>query len=108
MPMIHSRVFFRPESGKHSQRLSSCWNIKATLARPGGIICDNIVFVHAILRCDTTSGAFGNGKLAAVTKIRNELHFLEQGQVSMRSTFSQEERKSNQNRTAGSYLPVQW
>lgn len=84
-------VFFRPEPRKQSQRPSRCWNIKATRARLGDIVCNNFLFIHAILGCDTTSRAFGIGKSVALTKIRKEWHFLEQGQVFMRGTSSQEE-----------------
>jgi hypothetical protein len=84
-------VFFRPEPRKHSQRPSRCCNIKATRSRLGDNIFNNILFIHAILGCDTISRVFSIGKSVALTKIRKELHFLEQGEVFMRGTSSKEE-----------------
>lgn len=90
MPTMHSTVsVFRPESREQPQRPSKWWNIKATRARLGGIVCNNILFICAVLGCDTTSRAFGIGESVALTKIRKESHFLEQEQVFMRGSISQ-------------------
>lgn len=48
------------------------WNIKATQEALGREICDNILFLHAVLGCDTTSGLYGIGKGVVLKKFRND------------------------------------
>jgi hypothetical protein len=52
--------------------------VKETL---GVAVCSNILFVHAILGCDTTSRLFGVGKRVGLKKLHNSTHFLQQAEV---------------------------
>jgi hypothetical protein len=48
------------------------WNIKETKGSIGLAICSNLLFLHAILGCDTTSSLYGLGKGLALKKIVKE------------------------------------
>ena len=41
-------------------------------------LCDNILFIHAVLRCDTRSGLYGLGKGASLKKLGSSQHFQRQ------------------------------
>jgi len=47
----------------------------------GRNICDNILFLHAILGCDTTSRFFSLGKGLALKKAKSSQYFLDQTAV---------------------------
>ena len=51
-------IFFKPESKKATMK----WNITAVKEKLGFEICYDILFLHAILRCDATSQLYGIGK----------------------------------------------
>jgi len=44
-------------------------------------VCKNILFLHAILGCDTTSRLHGIGKAAALKKIETDSRFLQQAEI---------------------------
>ena len=46
-----------------NKRENSCWTIRETQVRLGQILCRSILFVHALLGCDTTSRIYGIGKI---------------------------------------------
>lgn len=73
-------VFFKPEPKKklNNQRV---WDIKKTKASLGLEVCSNLLFVHAILGCDTTSGVYGIGKGAALKKIKASKEFQDIAEV---------------------------
>ena len=48
-------IFFKPEPKKAAMK----WNITAVKQKLGFEICYNILFLHAILGCDTTSQLYG-------------------------------------------------
>ena len=66
--------------------------VKSTLG-PG--VYNNILFVHAFFRCDTTSSVYGSGKSAALTLIHNNKDFEDQAKIlavavdSVRVVFAQ-------------------
>jgi len=47
----------------------------------GKDICDNILFIHAILGCDTTSRLYGIGKGTSLSKFKASNMFREQAQM---------------------------
>ena len=47
----------------------------------GNDVCHNLLFIHAILGCDTTSRVYGIGKAPALKKYVNSLYFREQAKV---------------------------
>ena len=73
-------LFFRPEP-KQSCKTKRVWNIKETKNLLGPSVCKNILFVHALLGCDTTSSIYGIGKGVALHKIKTDALFREQADV---------------------------
>ena len=73
-------LFFRPEP-KQSSKTKRVWNIKETKNLLGPSVCKNILFVHALLGCDTTSSIYGIGKGVALHKIKRDELFREQADV---------------------------
>ena len=63
-------VFFRPEKKQASKLQGRCWNIKELRSALGSLVCDNILFLHALLGCDTTSRIFGIGKPSALSVLK--------------------------------------
>ena len=45
-------------------------------------VCNNILFLHAVLGCDTTSQLYGIGKGTSLKKFKSSKHFQEQAKVS--------------------------
>lgn len=73
-------LFFRPEPKKTTKR-PRIWNIKAIKEKLGPEVCNNILFLHAFLGCDTTSHLFGIGKGISLKKFRASITFREQAEV---------------------------
>ena len=67
-------VYFIPEP-KGTSTKSRKWDIKTCKTKLGLEICSNLLFVHAVLGCDTTSRLYGIGKAAGLTKIQNNDDF---------------------------------
>ena len=44
-------------------------------------VCNNILFLHAVLGCDTTSQLYGIGKGTSLKKFKSSKHFQEQAKV---------------------------
>ena len=67
-------LFFIPEPKSNSFR-RRIWNIKKMQEQLGREVCDNILFVHAFLGCDTTSRihGIGKGKLFKMFETSSEL-----------------------------------
>ena len=59
---VRYNVFFRPETRRTSQKGNICCNIPAIRTHLGSVVTNNIMFLHAIHGCDTTSGVYGLGK----------------------------------------------
>lgn len=68
-----------PEPKANSRR--RVWNMKKVKEQLGNDVCHSLLFLHAILGCDTTSCVYGIGKTAALKKYENSLHFREQAKV---------------------------
>ena len=69
-------IFFKPEpkklkSGK-IRKQPRTWHIRYTKAKLGDDVCKNILFLHAILGCDTVSRVFGLGKGTALKKFQSD------------------------------------
>ena len=72
-----NNIYFKPEKRRNMKTAPKVWDIKETKLKLGNELCDNILFVHAILGCDTTSSVFGLGKGSALKKYLNEDKFRE-------------------------------
>ena len=73
-------LFFIPQP-KQRSTTRKIWDIKKTKAALGPETCANILFVHAVLGCDTASGMHGIGKGLALKKIMKDAKFQEQAEV---------------------------
>ena len=59
-------LFFAPEPRKNAKK--RVWDIKKAKNNLGPFTCKHILFLHALLGCDTTSRLFGIGKGAVLKK----------------------------------------
>ena len=73
-------LFMIPEPKRNSKK-NRTWNIKQIKHKLGGVVCTNLLFVHAILGCNTTSRVFGLGKGAALRKVCTSPLFCQQATV---------------------------
>ena len=64
-----SDLYFRPPEPKANARDSRVWKMLKVKAELGPAVCRNMLFLHAILSCDTTSRPYGIGKAASLEKI---------------------------------------
>ena len=91
-PMNSSHeIYLRPEAKVRTLKLPRCWNVKLTKRILGERVCENILFGHALLGCDTTSRVFGIGKGVALKQLRNSEYFNVQAEVFNRRSVSAEE-----------------
>ena len=73
-------LFLAPEP-KKATKTRRIWCIKKIKELLGPKVCDNLLFIHAILGCDSTSRLFGIGKGLALKKVKNDSNFLKQAKV---------------------------
>ena len=73
-------IYFRPEP-KANARGTCVWLMKKVKEQLGKEVCRNLLFLHAITGCDTTSRLYGVGKATALKKFENVLHFKEQANI---------------------------
>ena len=57
------------------------WDIKAIKEALGPEICNSVLFLYAIIGCDTTSHLYGIGKGASLIKFKSSLHFQEKAKM---------------------------
>ena len=67
-------IFFKPKPKKKNKK-KRILNIKRTKAKFGEEVGNNILFVHALLGCDTTYRLYGIGKAVALKKFISDKHF---------------------------------
>ena len=73
-------LFLAPEP-KQASKKRRVWCIQQSKELLGPAICSYMLFIHAILGCDTTSRLFGLGKGLAVKKVKNDALFCKQAKV---------------------------
>ena len=73
-------IFFKPEPKKNTKN-QRIWNIKAVKQQLGVSVCSNVLFLHAILGCDTTSRLYGIGKGVSLKKFITTDDFRDQALV---------------------------
>lgn len=73
--MNSHQVYFKPEPKSTSTKLARVWDIKACKTKLGLQLCLDMLFVHAILGCDSTSRLYGIGKAAGLTKVKSNVEF---------------------------------
>ena len=73
-------LYFRP-GPKANKRGARIWHMKKVKEQLGKEVCKNLLFLHAITGCDTTSRLYGVGKAIVQKKFENVLSFKEQANV---------------------------
>ena len=73
-------LYFRPEP-KANSRQSKVWNMKQVKEELGHAVCHNMLFLHAVLGCDTTSRPYRIGKVASLKKYSDSVYFRDQARV---------------------------
>ena len=63
-------LYFAPEPKKNSK--CRTWDIKNVKAKLGSLMCSHILFLHAMLGCDTTSRLYNIGKSTILKKFKAE------------------------------------
>ena len=61
-------LYFAPEPKRNSK--CRTWDIKKVKAKLGSLICSHILFLHALLGCDTTSRLYNIGKSTILKKFK--------------------------------------
>lgn len=91
------KVIFAPEPKANSKK-NKIWDIQKTKLALGVYVCSCILFVHAVLGCDTASRVFGFGKGLALKNILANDIFRDQAEVFKQTgnvRRDQEENHSN-------------
>ena len=70
-------IYFWPETTTNSKRCC-LWDVRKTRGELGDDVCITILFVHAILECDTTSGVFSIGNAVYLKKVKKSVHLFQQ------------------------------
>ena len=83
-------LFFIPQPKQHS-KTRRVWNIKKTKSALGLDVCSGILYMHALLGCDTTSRVHGIGKGVAVKKFQKNALFRDQAKVFNNTAASKDE-----------------
>lgn len=83
-------LWFKPNVKRESKKPQRCWNMSITRCHLGSTVCSSILFLHAVLGCDTTSRLYGIGKNKAVVKVKNDVFFARQAEVFVDSRSSPE------------------
>ncbi|KAK3748685.1 hypothetical protein QZH41_018981, partial [Actinostola sp. cb2023] len=73
-------LYYRPEP-KSNSRQRKVWNMKQVKEELGHAVCLNMLFLHAVLGCDTTSRPYGIGKAASLKKYSDSVYFRDQARV---------------------------
>ena len=82
-------IFVRPEPKKIT-KIHRVLNIKIIKEQLGADVSNHILFLHAVLGCDTTSHLYGIGKGSSLRNYKTSNHFREQAKVFDEESASQE------------------
>ena len=89
--MDAKELFFRTEPRQRDMTVRKLWDIKKTKTVLGRNVTSSILFVHALLGCDTTSRVHGIGKGIALKKAKINAQFRQLAGVFNRSDSSRED-----------------
>ena len=71
---------FMQFSTRGTTKKNRIWDIKVTQSELGADICDNTLFIHAILVCDTTSRLYGLGKGLSLKRFTSSALFRDKAE----------------------------
>ena len=75
------KIYLKSETKQYSKRKMTLLDIQLIKKSLGLLVCTNILFIHSIARCDTTSALFGIGKSQQLTLFKDSVIFREQAKV---------------------------
>ena len=90
------KTFLCPEPKQNATRKSKVWDIQLCQQALGSDVCESILFIHAILGCDTTSSLYGIGKGLSLKVFMRKEQFKQQA-----ITFSNQLSSKEQIAAAG-------
>ena len=93
------KIFLCPEPRQNAMRRSKVWDIQLCQQALGSDVCESILYIHAILGCDTTSSLYGIGKGLSLKAFMCKEQFKQQA-----VTFSNELSSKEQTVAAGERL----
>ncbi len=88
--MDGNELYFRPELKQNAKSIR-VWNIKTSNEKLGSRIHSQLLFIHAIAGCDTTSRLYGIGKPASLSKIQCSDDFATIGNVFMQENAKKDD-----------------
>ena len=96
------KIFLCPDPKQNATRRSKVWDMQLCQQALGSDVCESILFIHAILGCDTTSSLYEIGKGLSLKAFMHKEQFKQQ-----EITFSNELSSKEQIVTAGEIaLPI--
>ena len=94
--MRENMMFSLLQSPKKNSK-ARIWDVKDVKERLGSFICKHILFIHAMLGCDSTSRVFGLGKGVLLKKIRSNPHLQQYANVfSSRQSTNEDIKKAGE------------
>ncbi len=85
-----NELYFRPELKQNAKSIR-VWNIETSKEKLGSRIHSQLLFIHAIAGCDTTSRLYGIGKPASLSKIQCSDEFATIGNVFMQENAKKDD-----------------
>ena len=87
------KIFFKSDMKQNLRSETVIRDILSIKESLGVIVCKNILFIHAIAGCDTTSGLFGIGKGSPLKMLKSRrMNTLERMQENLIKTIQQVRR----------------
>ena len=78
-------IFFHPEPKQFARKRPITVSIHTAVRKLGMELCENILFIHALLGCDTISSALGIGKGSSLKAYNQSRYFREQAHLFTKS-----------------------
>ena len=78
-------IFFHPEPKQFARKTPITVSIHSAVRKRGMELCENILFTHALLGCDTMSSVLGIEKGASLKAYNKSRYFREQAHVFAKS-----------------------
>ena len=106
IPVGGCERYIKPETKANSGK-TRVWNIKKVKEQWGADVCGNILFIHAILGCDTKSRdrLHGIGKGASLKKFVSSPYFRQQASKSIQRQFRCRCHCDNRRECSGMFIP---
>ena len=78
-------IFFHPEPKQFARKKPITVSIYSAVRKLGMELCENILFIHELLGCDTISSVLGTGRGASLKAYNQSRYFREQARVFAKS-----------------------